>query len=84
MNAGGNVAKYWFRKRRGLFSGDLGWGWVPISWQGWSITSALIYALYIQYKTYPNQFIIWLLVDILVFAFVADANSEEKVLFKNP
>ena len=24
----------WFRKRRGLFSPDLGWGWVPITWQG--------------------------------------------------
>ena len=27
--------KYWFRKRRGLFTKDLGWGWIPISWEGW-------------------------------------------------
>lgn len=29
--------KYWFRKRRGFFSKDLGWGWVPISWEGWLV-----------------------------------------------
>ncbi len=29
--------KYWFRKRRGLFSKDLGWGWVPITWEGWAV-----------------------------------------------
>ena len=26
--------KYWFRKRRGLFSKDLGYGWVPITLEG--------------------------------------------------
>ena len=31
------MSKYWFRKRRGLFSKDLGWGWVPISWEGWVV-----------------------------------------------
>lgn len=34
--------KYWFRKRRGLLTKDLGWGWIPISWEGWvTIASAL-------------------------------------------
>lgn len=34
--------KYWFRKRRGLLTKDLGWGWIPISWEGWvTIVSAL-------------------------------------------
>jgi hypothetical protein len=28
------MSKYWFRKRKGLFTKDLGWGWVPISWEG--------------------------------------------------
>lgn len=32
--------KYWFRKRRGLFSPDLGWGWTPISWEGWTLVGA--------------------------------------------
>ena len=29
--------KYWFRKRKGLFTKDLGYGWVPISWEGWAV-----------------------------------------------
>ena len=32
--------QYWFRKRRGLFSPDLGWGWTPISWEGWLLVGA--------------------------------------------
>ena len=27
--------KYWFRKREGLISKDLGWGYTPISWEGY-------------------------------------------------
>lgn len=34
--------KYWFRKRRGIISKDLGWGWVPISWEGWCLVVAFI------------------------------------------
>ena len=34
--------KYWFRKRRGLFTKDLGWGWIPISWEGWMVIAACI------------------------------------------
>jgi hypothetical protein len=30
----GEVKNPWFRKRKGLLSADLGWGWIPISWQG--------------------------------------------------
>ena len=74
--------KYWFRKRKGLISSDLGWGWVPLSWEGWIVTLVMIYALYAQYQTYKNQFMIWVLVDILVFAFIADKFTEDKVLFK--
>lgn len=29
--------KYWFRKRRGLWSKDLGWGWMPITWEGYVV-----------------------------------------------
>ncbi len=36
------MSKYWFRKRQGLYSKDLGWGWVPISWQGWLLIIAVI------------------------------------------
>ena len=31
------MSKYWFRKRQGLFTKDLGWGWVPVSWEGWTV-----------------------------------------------
>ncbi len=31
------MAKYWFRKRRGLLTKDLGWCWIPISWEGWFV-----------------------------------------------
>ena len=32
----------WFRKRRGLFSPDLGYGWVPITWQGYVMVFLLL------------------------------------------
>ncbi|MFA4960070.1 MAG: hypothetical protein WC548_00200 [Candidatus Pacearchaeota archaeon] len=25
----------WFRKRNGIFSKDIGYGWIPITWQGY-------------------------------------------------
>ena len=34
--------KYWFRKRAGLKSKDLGWGWVPVSWEGWLVVVLMI------------------------------------------
>jgi hypothetical protein len=33
---------FWFRKRRGLFSPDLGYGWIPITWQGYIAVLLLI------------------------------------------
>lgn len=38
--------KYWFRKRRGLLTKDLRWGWIPISWEGW-VTIVVTLALMI-------------------------------------
>ena len=31
--------KYWFRKREGLKpeKGSWGWGWFPITWEGWTL-----------------------------------------------
>ena len=34
--------KYWFRKRQGLKSRDLGWGWTPVSWEGWVLVGLLL------------------------------------------
>lgn len=36
------MAKYWFRKRKGLLTKDLGWGWIPISWQGWLVVAVML------------------------------------------
>ncbi|MBT5021252.1 hypothetical protein HOK51_11365 [Candidatus Woesearchaeota archaeon] len=37
--------KYWFRKRRGLFTRDLGWGYTPVSWEGWTSVIVLVMIL---------------------------------------
>jgi hypothetical protein len=34
--------KPWFRKRQGLMSSDLGYGWIPISWEGWTMLTILL------------------------------------------
>jgi hypothetical protein len=36
------MTKYWFRRRKGLFSKDLGWGWIPISIEGWLVIVATL------------------------------------------
>jgi len=36
------MTQYWFRRRRGLFTKDLGWGWVPTSWEGWVVIGATL------------------------------------------
>jgi hypothetical protein len=36
------VGAPWFRKRMGLLSRDMGWGWVPITWQGYVLVLLLM------------------------------------------
>ena len=38
--------KYWFRKRAGLKSKDLGWGWVPVSWEGWLVVVLMVASVF--------------------------------------
>jgi hypothetical protein len=52
--------KYWFRKRRGLFSPDLGWGWVPITREGWLVVLA-----YVIFVTINSFLIVFLIKDDL-------------------
>ena len=74
--------EYWFRRRRGLLSSDLGWGWIPISTEGWLITLGMIGTLYwVLTKTDYNKWIS-LVVIIVIFAFIADLKTEDKVFFK--
>ena len=54
------MADYWFRKRKGLFSRDLGWGWTPISREGWLFVIIVIFyavlsSLYIVSKGLPDM-----------------------------
>jgi hypothetical protein len=58
--------KFWFRKRKGLFSKDLGYGWVPVSWEG-NITILL--------------FILANIVGNIYFGFPYAENSVIKFLF---
>lgn len=39
--------KYWFRKRQGLNSKDYGWGWVPITWEGWMLILAMVGSIFL-------------------------------------
>jgi len=78
--------KYWFRKRRGLFSKDLGYGWVPISWQGYVMTVIFLLIL-ISSSFYFNlykggidsgiKFIILLVVSIIIFALIAKSKTKK-------
>lgn len=29
-----NNDEFWFRRRKGIFTKDLGWGYLPINWKG--------------------------------------------------
>ena len=47
--------KYWFRRREGLFSKDLGWGYIPISIEGW--ISVIVFIIMIAFSAFFNN--IW-------------------------
>ncbi|MBW3020242.1 hypothetical protein KY334_03020 [Candidatus Woesearchaeota archaeon] len=72
--------KYWFRKRRGLFSRDLGWGWIPISIEGWICTFVLLILiilsaydskLYDESKINVIRFLISLIILLVLFTALA-------------
>lgn len=75
------MAEYWFRKRRGLISKDLGWGWIPISKEGWIVT--IIFAGSLLWLINKKGFNLLGFAGLLVlFAFVADKKTKDKVVFK--
>ncbi len=72
------MTKHWFRERQGLLSKDLGWGFTPISWEGWVSTAVLLgVVLLLAYVTKINknpailtqgiEFVIGLLIVIVLF-----------------
>lgn len=64
--------RYWFRRRRGLRSRDLGWGYVPISREGYliviffvlAVISAVSYSFYYFGDSFEST--IWITVSIAV------------------
>ncbi len=76
--------KYWFRKRRGILTKDMGWGWRPTSWQGWLITLGFVFFIFWIYGKYGKSwdFMLYLLISLFAFGIIADAKSSEKVFFR--
>ncbi len=79
--------KYWFRKRRGLFSKDLGYGWVPITLEGGvSVTVfILIIIVFAVYFEIFNQnirewdFVIYLFSLIALFSLVCHKKCDYSI-----
>lgn len=69
--------KFWFRRRLGLFSKDLGWGWTPISWQGWILTLLAIGFIVWIYATKGQtwDFLLYALLTLFLFGMIADSKS---------
>ena len=77
------MAQYWFRKRRGITSRDLGYGWIPISSEGWIMTLVFIIVLYGLTKYYEGiHLVLAMLIGVFVFAYFADKRTKDKVIFK--
>ncbi len=77
--------KHWFRKRKGLMTKDLGWGWRPITWEGHLTTAGFValilvaFFIFDLYKATLNQgigFIVALAVLILIFSLIANKKTE--------
>lgn len=69
--------RFWFRRRLGLFSKDLGWGWTPTSYQGWLLT--LILVIFIiwayAYKGKSWDFLLYSFLALFLFGMIADSKS---------
>jgi hypothetical protein len=73
------MKKFWFRKRRGLFSKDLGYGWIPISKEGYIVVFLflLVNVLGIFYFKFPyaensiTKFLITFITSIILFSIIA-------------
>jgi hypothetical protein len=71
--------KIWFRKRKGLFSKDLGYGWVPVSWEGNAMILLFILInvvgnIYFGFPYKENSivnFMIILISSIIIFSIIA-------------
>ncbi len=60
----------WFRPRKGLMSKDLGYGWVPITWEGWLVVITFIAVVtggMFEYIAYDPKGKLWWIPLLLVF-----------------
>jgi hypothetical protein len=87
----GGSGKYWFRKRKGIFSKDLGYGWVPITWQGCliiiiviglAIFSAMYFDLMHADISSGLGFLLSLIILMLALSNLADKKTEKPFIFK--
>lgn len=68
---------YWFKRRR------YGWGWTPATWQGWSLTLAMVVLIVLpailagQYgsRGHSVAYIVYVIVVIVVFIVIVEAKS---------
>jgi len=77
--------KIWFRKRKGLFSKDLGYGWMPVSWEGYAMIFLfiLVNILGVLYFRFPYaegstvNFFIILISSIIIFSIIAKYKTKK-------
>jgi len=82
------MTTYWFRKRKGIRSKDLGYGFVPISREGW--LSTLVFVLFILFIGYSNGlfqddpekinmigYYIEFIICLVIFIFFAKSKCED-------
>jgi hypothetical protein len=77
--------KVWFRKRKRLFSKDLGYGWVPVSWEGYVMILLFILInvfgnIYFGFPYKENSimnFFITLILSIIIFSMIAKYKTKK-------
>jgi len=77
--------KIWFRKRKGLFSKDLGYGWMPVSWEGYAMIFLFIIVnlagmLYFKFPYAEGsivKFMIILISSIILFSIIAKIKTKK-------
>jgi uncharacterized membrane protein YbhN (UPF0104 family) len=79
--------RYWFRKRKGLFSQELGWGFIPISIEGsvcYIILFCLIGFLFFHFNLIDPTFYegiyftIALILVLITFSYIAKFKTKDK------
>jgi hypothetical protein len=80
--------RYWFRKREGLKSKDLGWGYMPISWEGYLAVIVLIGLIIVAFfifnlvdaKVWQGiGFAITVIILIIGFVFFAKSRTKDSM-----